>query len=137
MTMNKPSMKQAVVIAVAGALALGATTPSWAAPVLSSTTIVKQMAPSSVSDVRYRGRYYGNRGAGIALGVLGVVGAVAGAAAYGNGYYGDPGYYQQGYYGSPDDGYAYEPTYVGPRQRYHRGSNCAVEGAYHPDYSLC
>lgn len=135
--MTRQSMKQAVVIAVAGALAFGAATPSWAAPVLSSTAIVKQAAPSSVSDVGYRGRYYGNRGAGIALGVLGVVGAVAGAAAYGNGYYGDPGYYQQGYYGSPYDGYAYEPTYVGPTQRYYRGSTCAVEGAYRPDYSHC
>lgn len=140
--MNKPYMKQAVVIAVAGTLALGATTASWAAPVLSSTTAVRQSAPSSLSDVRYRGRSYGNRGAGIALGVLGAVGAVAGAAAYGNGYYGngyygDPGYYQQGYYGSPYDGYAYEPTYVGPPQRYYRGSTCAVEGAYRPDYSHC
>ena len=116
--MNRQSMKRAVVIAVAGAVALGAASPSWAAPVLSSTTAVKAAAPSAVSDVRYRGhrRYYRNNGAGIALGILGVAGAVAGAAVYNNGYYGDRGYYRQGYYGGgPDYGYGGGPNYYGYR----------------------
>jgi len=145
--MNRQTIRQAVVTAIAGAVALGAVTSSWAAPVSSSTTIVKESAPPSVSDVRYRGggRYYRNNSAGVALGVLGIVGAVAGAAAYGNGYYGGgPGYYRQGYYGgpqgyygAPNGGYAYEPTYVVPSRRYYGGSDCAVEGAYRPDYSHC
>ena len=142
--MNRPTMNRAIVIAVASAVALGAVSPSWAAPVLSSTTVVKETAPSAVSHVRYRGNrghYYRNSGAGIALGVLGVVGAVAGAAAYGNGYgngyYDEPGYARQGYYGGGYDGYAYEPGYVVAPRRYHGHSNCAIEGAYRPDYSLC
>jgi hypothetical protein len=137
--MNNPTRNRAIVIAIAGAVALGTVSPSWAAPVLSSTTIVKESAPSAVSDVRYRGNrghYYRNSGAGIALGVLGVVGAVAGAAAYGNGYYGGPGYARQGYYGGYD-GYAYEPGYVVAPRRYHGHSNCVIEGAYRPDYSMC
>jgi hypothetical protein len=108
--MSRQTMNRAVVIAITGAIALGATTASWAAPVLSNTRAVKESAPSVVvSDVRYyrgyrgyhayRGHYYRGNGPGVALGVLGVAGAVAGAAAYGNGYYGSPGYYRQGYYG--------------------------------------
>lgn len=107
--MKTKTMKRAAVVAIAGAVALGAATSSWAAPVSSSTRAVKETAPSVVSDVRYyrgyrgyhayRGHYYRGNGPGVALGVLGVAGAVAGAAAYGNGYYGGPGYYRQGYYG--------------------------------------
>jgi len=106
--MNTQKVRRAVVIAIAGAIALGAATPSWSAPVLSSTRAVSEMAPSAISDVRYyrgnrgyhayRGRYHRND-AGVALGVLGAAGAVAGAAAYGSGYYGAPGYYRRGYYG--------------------------------------
>jgi hypothetical protein len=109
MIMNRQTMKRAAVVAIAGAVALGAGSPSWAAPVMSSTASVKQAAPSAVSDVRYirgnRGRHYRNNGAGVALGVLGAVGAVAGAAAYGN-HYGNRGYYREGYYGDgPSYGY--------------------------------
>jgi hypothetical protein len=100
MIMNKQTMKRAVVIAIAGAVALGAVTTASAAPVLSSTIAVNNAAPSSVIDVRYyRGRHYRHYGPGVALGALAAVGAVAGAAAYGNGYYGDRGYYGRGYYG--------------------------------------
>lgn len=112
--MHNRTMKRATAIAIVGAVALGACTPSWAAPVFASTTAVRDAVPSATSDVRYRGyrgRYHRNNGAAIALGVLGVAGAVAGAAAYDNGYYGNrryrqgyygnPGYYQQGYYGNP------------------------------------
>ena len=111
--MNHQTMKRALVIAIAGTIAVGAATPSWSAPVLSATTGVKAAAPSAVSDVRYRYRnrgYYRNNGAAIGLGILGVAGAVAAGAAYRHNYgYGD-GYYQRGYgaYGSPyDNGYGY------------------------------
>jgi len=121
--MNKQTMKRAVAIAIAGAVVLSAVTPSWAIPVLSSTTAVKEAAPSAVSDVRhyrgYRGHYYRNNGAGVALGILGVAGAVAGAAAYGHGYNGDPGYYRQGYYGGgPYYGYARGPANYGYDNNY-------------------
>ena len=104
--MNKQTMKRAVVITIASAAAFCAVTPSWAGPALSSTISLKEAAPSVVSDVRYyRGArgHYGNNGAGVALGVLGVAGAVAGATAYRHqqsGYYQQPGYYQQDYYGA-------------------------------------
>jgi hypothetical protein len=102
-------MKQAVTIAAVGVIALGEMVPAIAAPVFSSTVGVKMAAPELVGQVRFRGR-----GAAIGAGVaLGVIGAVAGAAAaqnsyYGPGYYGpgyagyynDPGYYGTGYYGS-------------------------------------
>jgi hypothetical protein len=71
MIMNKETMKRAVVIAIAGAVALGAVSTASAAPVLSSTTAVNNAAPSSVIDVRYYR---------------------AGAATYGNGYYGKRGH---------------------------------------------
>lgn len=99
--MNKETIKRAVVIAIAGAVALGAVTTASAAPVLSSTAAVNNEAPSSVIDVRYyRGRHYRHYyGPGVALGALAAAGAVAGAATYGNGYYGNRGYYGRGYYG--------------------------------------
>jgi hypothetical protein len=116
MNMNKQTMKRAVVITIASAAAFCAVTPSWAGPALSSTISLKEAAPSVVSDVRYyRGAsgHYGNNGAGVALGVLGVAGAVAGATAYRHGYLGAPGYYQQsGYYQQP--GY-YQQDYYGAR----------------------
>jgi hypothetical protein len=105
--MNKQTMKRAAFIAIASALALGAATPTSAAPVFSSTRALNNAVQTDVTDVRYyrhyRGRHYHNDGAAVALGVLGVAGAVAGAAAYGYapGYYGEPGYYRQGYYGTP------------------------------------
>jgi hypothetical protein len=106
MIMNKQTRRRSVALAVASAVVFGAGSASWAAPVLSSTAALKDTAPSAVSDVRYRGhRHYDRRnGAGIALGILGVAGAVAGAAAYDHGYYGDRGYDRQGYYG--ERGYA-------------------------------
>ncbi len=105
--MSRQTMKCAVVMVLAGAVGLGVTTTSRAAPVPSSTAAVKAVAPSAASEVRYnhyrgyRGRYYRN-GGGVALGVLGLAGAAAGAAAYGPGYSYDPGYsYGPGYYGNP------------------------------------
>ena len=104
-------VKRAIAIGIAGAMAFCDAAPSFAAPVFSSTAIVGASAPTMVDQVRSRrGRAVG---AGIALGVIG---ALAGAAAaqnqgyyYGNGYYGGPGYYGPGYYAP---GY-YGPGYYG------------------------
>ena len=96
--MNNQTMKRALVIAIAGIIGLGATAPSWSAPVSSATTAVKAAAPSAVSDVRYRNRGYSrNTGAAAAVGILGVAGALAAQSAYRHNSYGYPGYYQQGY----------------------------------------
>jgi hypothetical protein len=115
--MNNQTMKRALVIAIAGTIGLGAVTPSWSAPVSATTTTVKAAAPSAVSDVRYRNRnrgYSRNTGAAVAVGMLGVAGALAARSAYRHNSYGYPGYDQQGYspgyyqqgYGGPYDGYA-------------------------------
>jgi hypothetical protein len=100
--MNKQTMKRAIVIAIAGAVALGAVTTVSAAPVLSSMIAVNNAVPSSVIDVRYyRGHHYRHYGPGVALGAVGAAAAIAGAAAYGNGYYDNRNYYGGGpYYGS-------------------------------------
>lgn len=104
-------------VAIAAAITLGATVPSWAMPPASRATSVTEAASSMITDVRYRGyrgRYYRNNGAGVALGILGVAGAVAGAAAYGA-YDGGPRYYRRGYYGGgPQYGYGPGYGYYGP-----------------------
>jgi hypothetical protein len=102
----KTIMKYAAAAAMTGALALAAATPSQA-----------------------------RDGAAIAAGAGFAAGAVVGAAAANNAYYG-PGYYGPGY-GPADYGdYAYEPApaYYGPAPRYYNGGyryrtnedNCAV-----------
>jgi hypothetical protein len=114
LTMAYKTMKRVIVIAIAAATAFSTGTPAWSAPVMSSTAALKSAVPSAVTDVRYR-RYYRSNGAGAALGILGVVGAVASAYRH-NGYgydgygrpYGYPAYYQQGY-GGP----YYNPGYYG------------------------
>jgi hypothetical protein len=118
MIMNQQTIKRAVVIAIAGAVALGAVSTVSAAPVLSSTAALNNAAPSSVIDVRYyrHGNYRNYCGPGVAFGALGAAAAIAGAATYGNGYYGNRyygnryygnrGYYGRDYYGSgPSFGY--------------------------------
>lgn len=92
-------LKRAITIGIVGAMVLCETVPSLAAPVPSSAAIVKTTAPNMLDQVSSR------RGRAIGAGVaLGVIGALAGAAAaqnqgyYGPGYYG-PGYYGPGYYG--------------------------------------
>ena len=129
--MSNRTMKRGLVVAVAGTIVLGAVTPSWSAPVLSSTSAVKAAAPSAVIDVRNRnrGQYsnngaYRNNGAGarVALGILGAAGALAAGSAYRHNPYGPgynlygPGYYQQGYgggYGYGYGGYANGPANYG------------------------
>jgi hypothetical protein len=132
---------RAVVLATAGAIAVSAVTPSFAAPVLSNTAAVKSAVDSDVIDVRWRGRGVGlGIAAGIAAGAI-----IAGAAS--RSYYYDPSYYNgyyataPGYYGGPV--YSYEPVYNGyyaPRYYYrgYRSGNCPVDGGYgRLDYSLC
>jgi hypothetical protein len=121
---TKHLMLRAVTIAAAGAVAFVDVMPAVAAPVLSSTATVKSAAPDMLDQVRIRRGRRGNIGAGIALGVIG---AVAGAAAssrsygYGPGYYA-PGYYGGGgYYGSPDYGSGYYGGYG-----YDRGPGLAL-----------
>ena len=118
--MNKTQLvKRAIAIGIVGAMVLSDAVPSLAAPVPSSTAIVKTSAPDMIDHVRSRRSQ--RVGAGIALGVIG---ALAGAAAVQNQYYyggpgyyggpvyyGGPGYYEPGYYGAPGyyGDYRYDP----------------------------
>jgi len=102
----KQSMKRAIVIGIAGAIAFGEAAPSFAAPVPSSTVAVKTTAPDMVDQVRSRRSRA--VGAGVALGVIGAM--VGAAAAQNQYYYGGPGYYAPGYYGGP---VYYGPGYYG------------------------
>jgi len=112
--MNK--MVRVVSIGMAAAITCGATIPSWAVPVLSSTAIVGTTAPSDVSNVYYRGHYRGRGvGAGLALGAIGLVGAGIAASTYRNNYYDDRGYYRRGY--NRSYGYEQNPGYYGPGYR--------------------
>jgi len=90
-------MNKIVAAGVAGALLLGAASPSLALPLASNGTAVKQSAPeSTTTEVRWRRGW----GWGIGLGAFGL--GLAAASAYPYGYYGPgPGY---GYY-------AYDPYY--------------------------
>lgn len=100
-------VKRAIVIGIAGAMVLSEALPAFAGPVPSSTAIVKASAPDMIDHVRSRRSQ--RVGAGIALGVIG---ALVGAAAVQNEYYGSPGYYGGGGYdGGPS---YYEPGYYGP-----------------------
>jgi hypothetical protein len=122
-TVNKKQlMMRAVTIAAAGAIALVDLVPAVAAPVLSSTAMVKSTAPDMLGQVRWRGGRRGFAGVGIGLGVLGAVAGIAGARSYdyGPAYYGGGPYYGGAsygtpYYGSPyygdrySGGYAYHP----------------------------
>ena len=108
----------ASVIALGGALALGATNPASAAPIGANALALKEAAPSNVVDVRkrrgrrghwgghrrwrghsgWRGHRRGHAIAGLALGIIG-----AGIASnyygypYGYGYYPRHRYYHYGW----------------------------------------
>jgi hypothetical protein len=114
--MKKQTITLAVAVAIIGAVAVTSASPSLAAPVSSSMTAFNQANLSDATNARYYRRgYYGRRyyNPGAAIG-LGILGAAAGAAAIGSGYYG-PGY---GYYGP-----AYGPGYgyYGNPYPYRRG----------------
>lgn len=81
----KTIIKYAATVALTGALALAAASPSEARN--------------------------GRNAAAIGFGVGAVAGAAIASSAYNNGYYGDPGYgYAPGY--AYDDGYAYDGGYA-------------------------
>ena len=117
--MNKQTITVAVG-AIIGVVALASAPPSSAAPVSSSLTAFKQATLSDMTEVRYYRRgYYGRRyyAPGAAIG-LGILGAAAGAAAIGSGYYGPGyGYYGPGYgagYGYYGNPYPYRGGYYYP-----------------------
>ena len=100
-------LKYAAAVALTGALAVVAATPSEA-------------------------RHGRNAAAGIGF----VAGALIGSAIVNNGYYGEPGYYGPGPYtygpgyGYESD-YAYEaPVYVRPAPRYYYGGSSYRSGTY-------
>jgi hypothetical protein len=101
-------------LALAGTIALASLTPALAAPVMSSTAMLRQSAPAQVIDVRWRGRHRGYWGGAAAAGLA--AGLLAGAAVAGPRYYYDDGPY---YYGPPPPVY-YEapPVYVAPAPVY-------------------
>lgn len=131
-------MRRTLAIGAIGAIALFETVPAAAAPVLTSTAVVKTTAPEMIDQVRVRRRV----GTAAAIGLLGaVVGAAATTNQYyygpGPGYYG-PGYYGPGYYGGtgyygPYGGYPYPYGYgYGSGYGYGYGydrSGAAVAGA--------
>jgi len=130
-------------LAIVSALALAS--PSFAAPVLSSTAGVKSAVADPVTDVRWR---RGGVGPGIAAGVI--AGAVIGAATAPGYYAYGPAYGSYPAYGYPAYGYgAYAygaPVYGAPvvGSAYYNGSyaypyqTCGVDAGYGRwDYSQC
>ncbi len=104
--MRHSIQRGALAASLAGALALAAATPTWAAP-MGAAGGLKAAAASSgmVTNVHWRGHGGGFAGfaAGAAIGAL-----AAGAAAASSGYYYGGGYADPGYY-------AYEaPVVVAP-----------------------
>jgi hypothetical protein len=85
-TMSKLTMRNALALGVAGAITLGAVSPTMALPLGSNGETVKQSAPdSTITDVRWRRGW----GWGIGLGAFALGAAVASGYPY---YYG-PRYY--------------------------------------------
>jgi len=104
--MTSSSRRRGLAVGLVGAVALS--TPSLAAPVMTSTTGVKAAVQDGVVDVRWRHRGGGAAvAAGLAFGAL--AGAAIGAATAPRyyGYSGYPAYYGDSY---PSYSYAY-PTY--------------------------
>jgi hypothetical protein len=89
------------------ALLTATAVPAVAAPVPSSTVLLKSTVASDIIEVRSRGRRGGGGvAAGIAAGLL--LGGIIGSSPYSYG--GPPPYYPQGYYGP-----VYGPRYGGSR----------------------
>jgi len=116
--MSKLPLKRSMAIGLAGALLVGASGASFAAPLPTTTAAVKSAVPSRAIDVRWHGHRWGP---GLALGLFGA--AIGAAIAGSNGYYGyyGPSYYAYGYgppyayYGA----YAYRPYYRPYFYRHH------------------
>jgi hypothetical protein len=115
--------KTAVALGLASALAAGATSPSVAAPLPTSTLAVRDANPATTLNVRWRG----GPGPWIVGGLLGAA-AVGAYGAYGP--YGYPGY---GYpYARP---YAYYgPGYPYYRRPYYRHRYVRYGYGYGPGY---
>lgn len=97
--MSKHTMRNALALGVAGAITLGAVSPTMALPLGSSGETVKQSAPdTTVTDVRWRRGW----GWGVGLGAF----ALGAAVASGYPYYYDP--YPRYY------SYYYDPYNDGP-----------------------
>jgi hypothetical protein len=107
--MTKITMKNVLALGVAGAITLGAASPTMALPLASNGAAVKQSAPASATtDVRWRGRGWG--WAGVGLGAFALGAAVGSGYPYGYGYYDyGPRYYGPAYYGY----YNQDPYYYG------------------------
>jgi hypothetical protein len=99
--------KNAVALSLAGALALSAATPSFAASMPTNTAAVKAAVPGATTDVRWHGGWGWGPAVGVGIG-LGFAGAYYGGYGYGCPYYYD-GYYCGGPYAY---GYGYEPGYA-------------------------
>jgi len=105
--MTKLTLKNALALGVAGAITLGAASPTMALPLGSSGETVKQAAPAAaITDAHWHGhgRGWGWGAAGIGLGAFALGGAVA------SGY---PGYY-----------YGPAPAYYGYYDPYNYGGHC-------------
>ena len=96
--MTRITMKNMLALGVAGAITLGAASPTTALPLASNGAALKQSAPgAATTEVRWRRGW----GWGVGLGAFGL-GLAAGAYPYyGPGYYGPGPYYgPNGYYGA-------------------------------------
>ena len=108
--------KHLLALGLAGILALGATSPSIAAPAVANT-VVSKAAAADIINVRWGWRGGWRRGPGFGIGLaLGLVGAALAApyhscpyGACGGPYYGYT--YRPGYAYAP--AYAYAPVYLG------------------------
>ena len=111
--MTKLTMKNVLALGVAGAITLGAASPTMALPLASNGTAVKQSAPeSAATEVRWRRGW----GWGVGVGAFALGAAVASGYPYGA-YYDGPyyGYYDAPYYGAR---YSYYDPY------YNDGARC-------------
>ena len=98
-----------IALGLAGALSLATVAPSFAGPLMGTSSGLRTAAPDHVTDVRWRGR---GPGPGLVFGLA--AGALVGAAVASRpyGYYDGPYAYEGPVYAEPE---AYEPVYPAPR----------------------
>ncbi|HLL28357.1 MAG TPA: hypothetical protein VKT73_12010 [Xanthobacteraceae bacterium] len=100
--MSKITLNKVLALGVAGAITVGAVSPTMALPLGSNGEAVKQSAPATTTDVRWHRGW----GWGVGIGAFALGAAVASGYPYGYGpYYYGPRYYNYSYYdpyyGSP------------------------------------
>lgn len=122
--MMTSTAKKTIVLGLVGALTMAAASPTWAAPVPSSTAAVKAAAAVPTTEVRYWHRGFGPGAVfgGLALGLAGTALAAPYyySEPYGYGYGYGPRYYGPGYYGyGPSYAYGPGPYAYGPRWHRH------------------